>query len=479
MLKGIKGDSVQVGQLTCKNPAPDVLKKADGMSTASIQRLKRLISIQSVSARNEGLEMAAAEVERILKEIGCSTRRLRLKGYPPLVYGEVISGTNPDRCLLFYNHYDVQPEEPQSQWRTHSFRGVVRGGRVYGRGASDDKGEFIARVAAVEAMLKSRGDVPCTIKFIVEGQEEVGSIGIGDYLKKYRSLLQTNGIIWEFGWIDTLNRPVISLGMKGLLYVELTAHGPSYDLHSSFAPIIENPAWRLVRALATMRNQNGRITINGWYRDIRPLSQYDKELVRKMKYDVAGIRADTGVRALLTGSDRVTAAGAHVSGPTCNIAGLVSGYAGKGEKTVLPSTATVKIDFRLVPNMNPKTQLVRLKAHLKSHGFQDIDVSTGHMVHPSRTNPRDPLVEDVVHAADHVWGDHITAISDPGTGPMYEFSRILKAPCIAIGCTYVGARVHSPNEFIKIDHLKRATRTMILIMDRFGRKGGDSYVDPV
>ena len=465
--------------MTCKNPAPEVQRTADRLSATSVRRLKRLIAIPTVSARNEALQRGADEVEKILKGIGCSTRQLRLKGHPPLVFGEVVSGTNPDRCLLYYNHYDVQPEEPRDGWDSPPFKGTVRNGKVYGRGASDDKGEFVARVAAVEAMLKSRGDVPCTIKFVLEGQEEIGSNGIDQYLRKYRSLLRTDGIIWECGWIDTKNRPVISLGMKGLVYAELRATGPSYDLHSSFAPIIPNPAWRIVQALGTMRTPKGRITIKGWYRDVRPLDDHDKALIRKMNYDVAGVRADTGVKSLVTGSDKITAAGAHVSGPTCNIAGLVSGYTGGGAKTVLPSTATAKIDFRLVPNMDPKTQLNRLRSHLRAHGFGDIEVSTGHMVHPSRTDPLDPFVGDVVHAADHVWGDHVTAISDPGTGPMYEFSNILDAPCIGIGCTHVGARVHSPNEFIRIEHLKKATRTMVLIMERFGQQPGDSYGRPL
>jgi len=175
---------------------------------------------------------------------------------PPIVFGEVKSRSNPSgKTILFYNHYDVQPPDPLGLWNADPFSGNREGNFVFGRGSSDDKGELITRIKAVEYFLKETGDVPCNIKFLVEGEEEIGSSHIEEYLTRYKEKFQCDAVIWEFGYIDEKDRPIISLGMKGLLYVELTARGPNVDVHSSLAVVIENPAWRLVSALNTLRDE--------------------------------------------------------------------------------------------------------------------------------------------------------------------------------------------------------------------------------
>ena len=186
-----------------------------------LKDLQTLIRQPSISAKNEGIEECAVLVSKILKKSGIKSEVLRLRnGIAPLVYGEVKSKKNPSKTLLFYNHYDVQPVEPFDLWDNKPFSGKIIGNKIYGRGASDDKGELITRIKAVESFLKTHGDVPCNIKFVIEGEEENGSVHIDQYLKKYKKKFSCDGVIWEFGYIDTKNRPVISLGMKGLLYVE-------------------------------------------------------------------------------------------------------------------------------------------------------------------------------------------------------------------------------------------------------------------
>src|SRR5919112_2701132 len=215
-----------------------------------ISYLQRLIKISSVSARKQNLDECANEIVKIMKEIGISAELLYLNKNekhkaPPIVYGEVKSKSNPNgKTILFYNHYDVQPEDPLDLWEFKPFEGTVKGNKIFGRGASDDKGELITRLNAVEYFLKHKGDVPVNIKFMVEGEEEVGSNSISSYIKEYKNKLKTDLVIWEFGYIDQKERPIISLGMKGLLYVEMTAIGPSRDVHSSLAVLIENPAWK-------------------------------------------------------------------------------------------------------------------------------------------------------------------------------------------------------------------------------------------
>jgi acetylornithine deacetylase/succinyl-diaminopimelate desuccinylase-like protein len=368
---------------------------------------------------------------------------------------------------LFYNHYDVQPEEPLELWESEPFSGKVEGNYVFGRGSADDKGELITRIKAVEYFLKKTGDLPCNVKFMVEGEEEVGSVHIDQYLTRYKEKLKCDGVIWEFGYVDAKDRPIISLGMKGLLYVELIAKGPARDAHSSLAVLIENPAWRLVYALATMRDSDGKVLIKDWYNEVRPFTDQELSVIGSEPFDEQEFKQEYGINRFVAGAKGTDAKKALVGMPTCNIAGFNSGYIGEGAKTVLPSQAMVKIDFRLVPDMVPEKQLERLKSHLKEHGFSDIEVKLIHGEAAARTAISDPFVKQVEQAAIETFGSAITSVSSAGTGPMYSFVKVLHAPCISIGSTYMFARIHSPNEFAKIDLLNKTTKCIGRIMEKF------------
>lgn len=445
-----------------------VLRSVDANFAGLVGDLRTLIRQPSISAKHEGIEECALLVSRIMKKSGINTQILRLgRGVPPVVFGEVRSKTNPGRTLLFYNHYDVQPAEPFELWNGDPFSGKVVGNKIFGRGSSDDKGELMTRIKAVESFLNVRGDVPCNIKFLVEGEEEIGSQHIEQYLKKYRTRFSADAVIWEFGYVDSKGRPVVGLGMKGLLYVELSVREASRDAHSSLAVIIKNPAWRLVEVLKTLRNPSGRILIKGWYEDVLPFSRQDLHLLRKEPLDERAFKEEYGVREFVNGKSGLGVKKALAGEPTCNIAGIVSGYTMRGAKTVLPAEAVVKIDFRLVPMMDPKTQLARLRAHLKSSGFSDVKVKVYHGEAASRTDPDDPFVRQVMAAAKESFGKFTVNISNAGTGPMHSFAKILGAPCVSIGSTYVFSRIHSPNEFARLDLLKKATKCMCLIIDKF------------
>jgi acetylornithine deacetylase/succinyl-diaminopimelate desuccinylase-like protein len=434
-----------------------------------ISDLQTLIRQPSVSAKKQGLVECANLVAETMRRAGISSEVLYLddKSIAPIVYGEVKSKSNPDRTLLFYNHYDVQPEEPLELWKDEPFSGKVEGNYIFGRGSADDKGEMITRIKAVEYFLKKTGDIPCNIKFMVEGEEEVGSIHVEQYLNKYRERLSCDGVIWEFGYVDAKDRPVISLGMKGLLYVELIAKGSARDAHSSLAVLIENPAWRLVSALATMRDQNGKILIKDWYKEVRSFTKEELGVISKEPFDDKEFKQEYGIGRFVRNAKGKDVKKALVGMPTCNIAGFNSGYIGEGAKTVLPAQAMVKIDFRLVPDMVPEKQLERLKRHLKAKGFGDIEVRFIHGEAAARTPIRDPFVRQVQQAARETFGSAITSVSSAGTGPMYSFVKALKAPCISIGSTYMFARIHSPNEFARIDLLSKTTKCIGRIMERF------------
>jgi acetylornithine deacetylase/succinyl-diaminopimelate desuccinylase-like protein len=440
-----------------------------------ISNLQRLIKISSVSARKQNLEECANEIVKIMKEIGISAELLYLNKNgkdkaPPIVYGEVKSKSNPNgKTILFYNHYDVQPEEPADLWEFKPFEGTVKGNKIFGRGASDDKGELITRLNAVEYFLKQTGDVPVNIKFLVEGEEEVGSINISSYIKEYKNKLKTDLVIWEFGYIDQKERPIISLGMKGLLYVEMTAFGPSRDVHSSLAVLIENPAWRLIQALSTLVNKEGIILVKDWYKEVKTITEDELKMIENEPFDEESLKKEYGIKKFVNNKNGKNIKKALTSDPTCNISGLISGYIGKGAKTILPSNASVKIDFRLVPNMNPKLQFERLKKHLEINGFGDIQITNIHGEASGRTEINNPYIKLIQESANKVFGNSIISISSAGTGPMYSFIDILKVPCISIGGTYIFSRIHSPNEYARIDLLEKTIKCIITIINNIAK----------
>ena len=436
-----------------------------------ISDLQKLIKIPSVSARKQNLEECAKEIVAMMKRIGINAELIyyddqKNSAPPPLVYGEVKSKSNPNgKTLLFYNHYDVQPEEPRDLWEYEPFEGKVEGNLIYGRGASDDKGELVTRLIAIEFFLKQRGDVPMNIKFLIEGEEEIGSKNISKYLKKYNTKFKTDIVIWEFGYIDQEQKPIISLGMKGLLYVELTAQGASRDVHSSLAVLIENPALRIVQALSTLVDREGNILIKDWFKEVKELSEEESLIIDSEPFDEESFKKEYGISKFINNISGKRVKKALTSEPTCNIAGLNSGYSGPGAKTITPSKAMVKIDFRLVPNMDPGLQFKRLEKHLVENGFEDIKVTLIHGEAAGRTALDNQYVKIIEKSANEIFGDSIISISSAGTGPMYDFIDLLKAPCISIGGTYIFSRIHSPNEFAKIDLLEKTTKCMIKIID--------------
>lgn len=433
-----------------------------------VSDLQKLIRQPSVSAKNLGLVECSRLIVQMMKKSGIHAELLYTKkGVPAAIYGEVKSKQNPGKTLLFYNHYDVQPEEPVELWDDEPFSGKIIGNKIFGRGSADDKGELITRIKAVESFLKTTGDVPCNIKFFIEGEEEIGSVHIEDYLKKYQEKLACDAVIWEFGYVDEQDRPVISLGMKGLLYVELSKIESIRDAHSSLAVIIENPAWRLVEALKTLRGNDGKVLINDWYKEVDKFTKEDLKIIASEPFDETSFKKEYGIKKFVDNKKGIAIKKALVGEPTCNIAGFTSGYEGPGAKTVLPSKALVKIDFRLIPKMDPKKQLIRLKNHLRQNGFGDIQVTLIHGEAAARTAISDPFVKTVKKAADESFGRSILSVSSAGTGPMFSFVKFLHSPCIAIGSTYIFSRIHSPNEFARIDLLKKTTKCMCKIIRNF------------
>ena len=451
-----------------------IASRVDSDIETLTSQLQQLIRVPSVSAKKQLTITKCAElVSDIMSDSGISSELLKLDGnseqVSPIVFGEVKSKSNPNgKTILFYNHYDVQPAEPFELWHDDPFSGKIDGNFIYGRGSSDDKGELITRIKAVEYFLNETGDVPCNVKFLVEGEEEIGSSHLEQYLTKYRDKFSCDATIWEFGYIDEHERPIISLGMKGLLCVELHAKCANVDLHSSLAALVENPAWRLVHALKSIRDENGSIKIKNWNNDIREFSPEELECIRREEFDVSSFKKNYGLTHIFNEDNLEETKKANVGGVTSNISGLFSGYIGEGSKTVLPSTAMAKLDFRLVPDMMPQKQFQLLREHLDNNGFKDIQLKFLSGEPACRIPINDSFVKLVEDSAIEEYGQIVKSVSSAGTGPMWYFNNILGCPCVSIGCTYKYSRIHSPNEFVRIDLLKKTTRCMGNIIEKFG-----------
>jgi acetylornithine deacetylase/succinyl-diaminopimelate desuccinylase-like protein len=435
----------------------------------SIAELSQLTAQPSVAAQNWGLEECAQLVGEMLRKRGFVVEILPTGG-APVVYGE--RKGRGDKTLLFYNHYDVQPAEPLELWVSPPFEPQVRDGKLYARGVSDDKGHITSRLFAIDALLAADSELPCNVKFIIEGEEEISSVHLPEFVRLNQSRLAADACVWEFGGVDHREVPMQYLGMRGICYVELSVETASIDAHSGLGgSIFPNAAWRLVWALNSIKGPDERIRLPGHYDDIVPPSPRDRELVEDLPEVADEYRNRYGVSHFLKGlTGGVELRLAEAFEPTCTICGLNSGYQGTGSKTVLPARASAKVDFRLVPNQTPEKVLESLRAHLDAQGFSDVKVTYLGGEAPGRTDPEDPFVQLVVKTAEPVYGQPMQIVPMiGGSGPNHAFLEYLKLPIVTAGIGHPGAQAHAPNENIRLDLYEKGAKHITRILTEFGR----------
>ncbi len=437
---------------------------------SSIAELSAYCAIPSVAAQGEGLEECAQMAADMLTARGFEVQILPTEG-APIVYGE--RKGKVDKTLLFYNHYDVQPAEPLDLWDSPPFEVTQRDGKLYARGVGDDKGHFVSRLYALDAILDEEGELPCRVKFVLEGEEEIGSVHMPDFVKNNTELLAADVCIWEFGGVDHRDVPMQIIGLRGICYVELSVESLSTDVHSGLGgSIFPNAAWRLVWALSTLKGEDERIRIPGHYDNVLPPSKRDIDLFGKLPDVAEDYRERYGVEEFLKGVEGGAALQIQeVMEPTCTICGITTGYQGPGTKTVLPAKAMAKVDFRLVPNQTPEEVLKNLRAHLDAEGFEDVQITYNGGEAPGRTDPDDPFVALVVDAAEEVYGmkQDIVPMTG-GSGPNHAFLHYLKLPVATSGMGYPGGLVHAPNENIRIDLYVKAAKHIVRILKAYGEQ---------
>jgi acetylornithine deacetylase/succinyl-diaminopimelate desuccinylase-like protein len=436
----------------------------------SVAELARLAAQPSVAAQNWGLKECANLVGEMLKARGFSVETIATGG-APVVYGER-AGLSP-KTLLFYNHYDVQPPEPLELWDSPPFEPTLRDGKLYARGVSDDKAHITSRLFAIDALLSETGDLPCNVKFVIEGEEETSSLHLNEFVKNNREKLSADGCVWEFGRVDHRDVPIQDLGLRGICYVELSVETAKIDVHSGLAgSIFPNAAWRLVWALNSIKGPDGKVRIPGFYDRVLPPSRRDIALMQALPDVVEEYTSRYGVKEFLNGlTGGVELRIAEVFEPTCTICGLTSGYQGPGSKTVLPARASAKVDFRLVPDQTPQEVLAGLRTHLDTEGFSDVEITFLGGESPARTDPDDPFVSLVVLAAEPVYGVPMQIVPMlGGSGPNHAFIEHLKLPVVTAGVGYPGTQAHAPNENVRLDLYLKGARHIARIISAFAVK---------
>jgi len=432
-----------------------------------LQDFRTLLKQPSVSAQKVGIEDCARIVKKQMEMAGVKTKILPVKNGNPVVFGEARSKSS-SKTLLIYGHYDVQPPEPLEKWVSGPFDAKMNGRKIVSRGAADSKNNVISFIKAAESFLKATGDVPLNLKFIVEGEEEIGSPHLPGFVEENAERLKADSVVCYDGDFDETGRAKISLGVKGLLYVELRCKKAREDLHSSYAPLAENPAWRLVWAMSTIKSPDDKILVKGWYDDVERFSPAQSRLLGKVPFRGQNLLKEWGLKSFLKAKSNREALRRYMTEPTCTICGFKTGYIGEGSKTVLPGSAMLKIDFRLVYNQNPRKQLRLLKEHLDSHGFDDIQVRGLGFIEPSFTRPSAPIALAAEKAARIAYGSSAVVIPrNPASGPDYLFTKRLGMDSIWTGSGPPSAysHAHAPNEYTTTEDFINGIRYIASIIE--------------
>jgi len=415
------------------------------------ERLQALCRMPSVAARGTGMRAIAEAVEQSMQRVGIGTRTFKMGNGYPIIYGECGSGP---KNFIVYGHYDVQPVGHLNEWSVGPFAATIQDGKIYARGAANSKADLMARLAAVETYQKSFGKLPVSLKFIVEGEDGLGSPSLYRFTKEHADLLQADGCLWDEGYLDTKETPVVSLGFKGITFLELRAFGARSDLHSKWGAIVPNPAWRLVQALATITSPKGVITIDCFASHIAPISEEDAEVLKTIELDEAGLKREFRIGGWVRSMKGQTLVKEHIFGATCTICGIQTGHTDAGAKTVLPSTAMARLDFRLVPDLTGEIVSGLLREHLDIRGFKDIEIIELGTAPLAKSSAKSTVANAVISSSKEIYNKPpLIYPMDPSSGPVGAFCGVSDppTPVASFGTSYSGSNPHGPDENIRLD----------------------------
>ncbi|MDB6123028.1 MAG: dipeptidase [Pedosphaera sp.] len=435
-------------------------KVLDYLRTNQARFIKDLcdyVRFPSVSAQPEhrkDLKACAEWLVKHCKSIGLETRLCATEGNPIVVAKTPRTKGSKRPHFVVYGHYDVQPAEPFDLWKTPPFEPRIEGRSLFARGASDNKGQNLAHLTAVEAYLKTGTELPCDLTFVLEGEEEVGSKSLAGFLKKNKAELLCDAVVISDTGIPSTKLPALTYALRGIAAFEVTVHGPSRDLHSGiFGGSVDNPAMALCQLLAKLRDKNGRITIPGYYDDVAPLSTYERKQMARLPGNDRQYTKFLGVPKLF-GERGFTSTEQRTARPTLEINGLTSGYQGEGSKTIVPAWARAKLTLRLVPNQNPSKIVKSTRDYLTKlcPPTVRLEIKSGHGAEPYLVSPTGPQAQAALRALKAAFGREPVLMREGGSIPIVnDFKKQLRADTLLLGLALPDDNAHSPNEKFDLD----------------------------
>ena len=438
-----------------------------------LEELKALLAIPSISALPEH----AADVRRCaewcaeeMRRVGLQNVRLIETPGNPVVYGDWL-GAEGAPTILFYGHYDVQPVDPLNLWETPPFEATVRDGEIYARGAADDKGQIFMHLKAVEAYLKQGGRLPVNIKFIFEGEEEVGSTHLDDFVRSHKADLAADVVVISDSGMFARGVPSICYGLRGLVYFQIDLRGSSTDLHSgSFGGAVANPAFVLAQMIAQMKDRGGRIKIPGFYDDVQPLQDEERKAWASLPFNERQYRKDFGLPKVF-GESGFTTLERTWARPTLEINGLLSGFTGEGAKTVLPAVSMAKISMRLVPDQEPNKIAGLFEAFVRKLAPKTVELTITRMQggKPWMTSFDNPFVQAAGRAIEQGFGKAPVFTREGGSIPVVStFQEELGLPSVLFGVGLPDENAHAPNEKLDVSNFHNGIIASAILYKEIG-----------
>src|SRR5215470_3562347 len=435
-----------------------------------LDELKALLAIPSISALPEH----AADVKRCadwcadeMRRIGMQNVKLIPTPGNPVVYGDWLGAAGAP-TMLFYGHYDVQPVDPLNLWTTPPFEATIRDGEIYARGAADDKGQVFMHIKAVEAHMKKAGGLPLNMKFFIEGEEEVGSVHLDDFVRSHKSELSADVVVISDSPMFDRGIPSICYGLRGLTYFQIDLRGTKSDLHSgSFGGSVANPAFVLASVLAQMKDRGGRVKIPGFYDDVRPLSDAERAEWKKLPFNETRYRKDLGAPKL-HGESGYSTLERIWARPTFEINGLLSGFTGEGAKTVLPAVAMAKVSMRLVPDQDPKKIGDLFEAYINKIAPKTVElkVTRMHGGKPWMTEFDNKFVRAAGRAIERGFGKPPVFNREGGSIPVVStFQEELGLPSVLFGVGLPDENAHAPNEKLDVSNFHNGIIASAMLYD--------------